>query len=329
MIGLRIFTLSTIYQAFMKNQNSVSLPPDAPLSPTCLDTLNIPVSTRSWRWFASGAIAMSLVLAGTLAATSQTLRVPGQNRWLEVQQIRGSVTYVAGGQRRPARVGDRLQQPSHGVTTAGRSSTTLTLDTSIGVVQVAENTNLRVREISTLQNGGRVTLLTVDRGQARLQVRRFNNPDSRLEIQTPSGVAAVRGTDFGISVDPEGKTGVATETGSVAVSAEGVEVMVNSGFGSSIEPGEPPTPPRPIDRVLFLELDRLQRTSGRLRIRGHVDPLNTVLFEGQLLDTNQDGEFSTVVSVRSNEYASNRLLTLTVRNPLGDERNHFIDVPEF
>lgn len=296
---------------------------------TCLHSLQTSFSNSSRRGLLGGAIATSLFLIGTLAATSQTLQVPGQNRWLEVQQIRGSVTYVAGGQRRPARVGDRLQQPSHGISTASRSGSTLGLDTDIGVVQVAENTNLRVREMNVLQNGGRVTLLTVDRGQARFQVRRFNNPGSRLEIETPSGVAAVRGTDFGISVEPAGKTGVATVSGAVAASAQGVDVRIDPGFGTNIVPGDPPIPPRPIDRVLFLNLNRVQRTSNRLIVGGQVDPLNTVLLEGTPLTTNQDGEFSTTLSIPSNEYAANRTLTLTVRNPLGTQRNHIVDLPDF
>jgi|GEM_PF-617045 len=304
--------------------------PSSPRSPLKRrDSSRISLPNRSRRGLIGGAIATSLFFMGTFAATSQTLSIPGQNRWLEVQQIRGSVTYVAGGQRRSARVGDRLQRPAQGISTAARSGSTLALDTDIGVVRVAENTSLRVREMNTLQNGGRVTLLTVDRGQARLQVRRFNNPGSRLEIETPSGVAAVRGTDFGVSVEPTGKTGIATVSGAVEASAQGVDVMVNPGFGTSIVPGEPPLPPRPIDRALSLDLNRVQRTSNRLLIRGQVDPLNTVLLNGESLTTNQDGEFVTRVRVRSNEYAAGRILTLTVRNPLGSQRSHIINIPAF
>uniref|UniRef100_A0ACD5H295 FecR domain-containing protein n=1 Tax=Desertifilum tharense IPPAS B-1220 TaxID=1781255 RepID=A0ACD5H295_9CYAN len=50
-------------------------------------------------------------------------------------------------------------------------------------------------------------------GQARFRVRRFNHPGSSLEIETPAGSSAVRGTEFGVSVHPDGKTGIATREG--------------------------------------------------------------------------------------------------------------------
>jgi hypothetical protein len=42
-----------------------------------------------------------------------------------------------------------------------------------------------------------------------------------LEISSPSGVAGVRGTVFGVAVDPKGKTGISTLEGAVATTAKG------------------------------------------------------------------------------------------------------------
>lgn len=282
-----------------------------------------------WRWGLGVAAVIGLFTAASVSVHAQSVRVSGENRWLEVEQLRGSVMFFDGRQRRRAQVGDRLQRPNHGVNTASQSTTTLALDTDIGVIRVAEQTNLFVRAMRVLADGGRVTLLTVDQGQARIQARRFTHPSSRLELETPSGVAAVRGTDFGVNVEPSGKTAIATLSGTVEASAQGVSVLVNAGFGTTIVPGEPPTPPRPLDRIMPLESIRVQRTSSSIRISGNIDPLNTLLIDGTPINTADDGAFRTTLSGSPFDYATTRSLTLTVRNPVGEERDHVVRVRDF
>jgi hypothetical protein len=73
--------------------------------------------------------------------------------------------------------------------------------------------------MSIAPNNGRITRLLVPRGQVRLQLRPFTNPGSRMEIETPAGTSGVRGTEFGLNVQPDGKMAIATLEGSVATSA--------------------------------------------------------------------------------------------------------------
>ncbi len=287
----------------------------------------------SQRWITSLAIATTLAAVPVHSLRAQTplqnFPLPQAERWLEVQQINGVVTYHGDRQVRPARIGDRLLQLNQGIDTEMESESVLQLDSNIGTVRVAENTSLWVNRIAVLPDGGRVTSLVIRRGQARLQVRRFTHPSSSLEIETPAGVAAIRGTVFGLSVENTGKTGVATLTGAVEVSAQGVSVLVNPGFATSVIPGHPPTPPRRIDRQLIFDLGAVQRTSSRVILRGRVDPANGVLIEGEEVETDESGEFRTVLLNSPRRYFGTETLTVEVRNPLGESRFHQVTVPEF
>ena len=286
-------------------------------------------SISRWQWFLGVAIASSTLGTSSVPAAAQNISLPQSERWLEVQQVNGSVTYHGDRQIRPARIGDRLLQIDQGIDTDTQSDSILTLDSDIGVVRVAENTRLRVNRMAVLPDGGRVTSLTVQRGQARLQVRRFNHPNSNLEIETPAGVAAIRGTTFGVIVDDIGKTGVATLTGAVEVSAQGVSVVVNPGFATSIVPGEPPTPPRRIDRQLRFEVGLIQRTSSRVILRGRTDPANTVQINGREVTTETNGSFRAVLLNSPRAYFGSESVTVVVRNPIGEIRRHQVAIPDF
>ncbi|MEO1208360.1 MAG: FecR family protein [Cyanobacteria bacterium J06638_20] len=237
-------------------------------------------------------------------------------RWLEVGRISGGVTYQRDGSR-AARVGDRLEGPGHGVRTAERASTTLNLDTAIGSINVAASTQVWVQQLAITSDGGRITILDVPQGQARIQVRSFTNPSSRLELHTPSGVAAVRGTDFGIIVAEDGRTTIGTEEGAVEASAQGVSVLVEEDFASVIRPGEPPSEPQPLDRELVLEIINLTRRGDRVNLEGRINPTNQLLFEDEALPVRRTGYFRTSVPL-----PPLRRLELEVQNPLGESRTY-------
>ncbi|MDA0266736.1 MAG: FecR family protein, partial [Cyanobacteria bacterium] len=221
-----------------------------------------------------------------------------------------------------AQPGDRLNQPGHGIDTSSRASTVLTIDNGIGTVNVAENTRFSVQRLATLDDGARITILSVTQGQARIQARPFSNPSSLLELHTPSGVAAVRGTEFGVNVAEDGKSSIGTLEGSVEVSAQDVSVQVDAGFVSIVVPGEPPTPPIPLDQELLLDLVDLHRRDRNLHLQGRINAANTLFVNGHEVTIGRSGWFSTVIPLSHRP----RTVTFTVRNPLGDERNYPIPV---
>ena len=244
-----------------------------------------------------------------------------QQRSLEVQETQGSVTFK-GSQARRARIGDRLVA-GQGLTTGKRSSAIIAIDHQIGLIKVAENTDLVVRRLDVTSNGGNITLVSVNHGQVALRARPFTNPTSRLEIRTPSGVAGVRGTEFGVGVSPNGSTAVLTTEGTVSANAQGQTVLVPKGYSSMIYPGEAPTPPRPTVETVALTVETVrQYRSGLTRFVGRVDPINLVLFQDQPLDVDRDGRFRLEVLGRQSNY-----LRLRVRTPLGHEKDYMIQIP--
>ena len=268
-------------------------------------------------------LSLSLLLSSVAVGSHSSLQAQSSpvvsNGWLQVQRLRGNVTYQ--GQRsRSARIGDRLSAVGTGIRTAQRSIAALGLDNNIGTVNVAENTNLVVRQLSTSSDGARVTVLDVTQGQARLRVRPFSNPNSRLELHTPSGIAAVRGTEFGVSVSADGQTAVATLEGAVEAIAQDTAVRVEANLVSVIHPGEAPSPPQSLDRELRFQMTEGYRQGNLIYIAGYIDPANTALIEGQEIKVSRQGYLRTSVS-RSRQQTD---VQMVIRNPLGEERTQTI-----
>ena len=246
------------------------------------------------------------------------------NRWLEVQQTSGTVTYLSKGNSRPAHWGDRLQSVGDRILTAAGSTATLAVDTEIGLVEVAENTSVLVKLLEITPDHGRVTRLQVDRGRVQLRVRPFNNPGSRLEIETPAGVSGVRGTEFGVNVSTAGRTGVATLKGAVATAAQGTEVRVPAGFQNVILPGEPPTQPVPFTNQPRLDyrVQRITRYYGQqILIEGQIDPASTLSINGKPQAVDRDGRFRLLLPA-----FPQRRLVATVVTPLGQEQSYALEL---
>ena len=88
------------------------------------------------------------------------------------------------------------------------------------------------------------TSLRLERGDLRTWVRPRRRGDDRFMIVTPSAMAAVRGTEFDVSVDQDQVMRNEVVSGEVAVASEGVEHTVAAGQATLARPGEAPLPPR-------------------------------------------------------------------------------------
>jgi FecR protein len=274
------------------------------------------------RWSALLLYAAMSAIAVTYALVSQSVQVR-VDRWLELRQITGTVIYHQGQQSQPARSGMRLQSVGDGLSTGPQSTSVLALDTGVGFIQVAENTTLRVQELRSSPHGGNITRLEVSSGQVRLQLRQFTNPDSRLEIQTPAGISGVRGTEFGVSVQPDGKTGVATLSGAVATAAQGQSVNVDAGFQSLVIPGEPPTPAMPLQDSPYLNLRELRAVGAhQAKLVGQIDPLNLIIIGGVPYATEHGGHFDVTVPLLVDHFVEVNVIT-----PLGTRNVYRLSVP--
>ena len=269
---------------------------------------------------AAALIASAYLLSGSKSTAQKTIPVR-VDRWLAVQQLTGTVSYGRGTTFRAARVGDRLEVAGDSLTTGKDSTASLILDTGIGTISVSQNTILRVQSLTVAPDNGRTTRLKVSQGQVYLKLRRFTQPGSRLEIETPAELNGVRGTEFGLAIQPNGKTGLATQQGAVATSAQGSEVRVVAGYQNLTISGESPSIPVPLRNDPSLRYRVQQEIDSqrvrRIRLIGQTDPVNTLTIDGVAQSTDRAGQFSALFYASSYPRAE-----VVVTTPLGKTKTY-------
>ena len=219
------------------------------------------------RLVGSGGVAKVLehngLSAGATAAPGTELVVPG--RWLvdlsrssaELLYTRGTVTArSAGGTGLPAGIGARLQAGDVLITGSDGSA-------SVRLVGVGESlehdhmyvdpgSELQISQILVVEKGGwRSSFVKLVKGAVEVVTSGSGEGKKQVEVETPTAIGGVRGTEFRIAVEPATDdspmaTRVETLGGQVMTAASGAEVTVGAGFGSRARDGEPPTPPRPL-----------------------------------------------------------------------------------
>ncbi len=80
-------------------------------------------------------------------------------------------------------------------------------------------------------------------GRVISKIKAATGRASRFEVHTPSAIAAARGTEYRVSVDPENSTRAEVLGGGVEVAASAKKVMVNEGEGTLVKQGAPPAQP--------------------------------------------------------------------------------------
>jgi hypothetical protein len=129
--------------------------------------------------------------------------------------------------------GDRLR-------TGSSSAATLGVPTHTAVFRLDAKTTC------TLAHGRPGLLLHVERGRFRALFGSFTGEHDRL-VTTPSAVLAVRGTDYGVTVDKKGATELVVFEGVVEVldpTGAAPPVRVEAGHRTRIRVGRPPTAPK-------------------------------------------------------------------------------------
>jgi hypothetical protein len=192
------------------------------------------------RW-APAAVAAILVLliVGTLIVQSRPeTRVP---QAATLEQVNGPVEVLVAdsGAWQPASDGDPVQAgdsiatgPLAGVTLAffDGSTTVLEAETKVAIVHVDAKRD----------DSSKMIVLRQEIGQTYSSVQPLLDPDARFEIETPSAVMAVRGTEFTLGVDSDGATHMEVIEGSVDVTAEGITISVPAGQAAEVQPGAHP-----------------------------------------------------------------------------------------
>ncbi|HTH09319.1 MAG TPA: TonB-dependent receptor, partial [Acidovorax sp.] len=112
-----------------------------------------------------------------------------------------------------------------------------------------QNTVLQVKGVATPAQP--VTTLLLNAGRAWTQTRRADG--SRLNLETPAATAAIRGTDWDISVEDDGRTLLTVLSGTVEFSNAQGQVSVGANEAAYAEVGK-----APVKLVLSQPRDRIQ-----------------------------------------------------------------------
>ena len=160
----------------------------------------------------------------------------------EVIAVSGSVQVLeTNSTARVLQVGNQLGAGAE-IQVSNNSSATLRFaDGSIVVMQ--PSSSMRLDRVSVYADGVMVdTGLRLHQGRIEVTANPRHGSKNRMQITTPSAVAAVRGTQFRVSVEQD-ITREETLEGSVGLSAANKEFAVERGYGSLAKRGQPPKPP--------------------------------------------------------------------------------------
>lgn len=160
--------------------------------------------------------------------------------------IRAKKEWQSPGLNAPIREGTRIR-------TGDNSTAEITFEDGVSLL-IRSNASI---EIASAERKGAlhsVYRLFLDIGRSVSKIRQNTGAESRLSIETPSAVAAARGTDFRVSVDSEASTRCEVLAGRVDISGGAGEVTLQPGEGTIVKKGRSPEglhtllpPPRPLD----------------------------------------------------------------------------------
>lgn len=128
-----------------------------------------------------------------------------------------------------------------------------TLAQSSAALLLADRTQLRLGPLSLLR------LNPQPQGKTALELRvgrlwsRTKREPADLELRTPAAVAAVRGTDWDVEVDADGRTLLTVLSGQIDVSNPQGSVVVGASEQAEVRPGQ-----APIKRMLVRPRERVQ-----------------------------------------------------------------------
>ena len=169
---------------------------------------------------------MTLTRMATLEATSGTVEVrPG-----------GSDVWLPASPAQRLEPGDRIRTGPHSgavIAFFDGSRTAMEAETEVTIIE------MRSRRDGT----AKVILLYQRRGWTYHHVQPLRDSASRFEVETPTAVMAVRGTEFAVAVEADGTTEVKVREGGVRVVARGKAIEVPAGHATSVKPDLPPASP--------------------------------------------------------------------------------------
>jgi hypothetical protein len=183
------------------------------------------------------AIFAVLALAGTRGAASAGPQAG------EVLGLFGQCFVETGGQRSPLKLGDAVRI-GDAVDVGEEAKLKLRMNDG-SVIAVAAGSRLTIADYRVGNSGAsRDAKLSLGAGLLRAVVSSLQGP-AHFEVDTATGVAAVRSTDWFIEAQP-GSTQVGVLEGRVSLKsvATGKEIVIPGHWGARVEAGRDPVPAR-------------------------------------------------------------------------------------
>ncbi|HEV2303830.1 MAG TPA: FecR family protein [Stellaceae bacterium] len=201
--------------------------------------------------FAARSVAVAiLALLAAPPFAAATASQAGQ-----VLALFGPCFVETAGHKAPLKLGDPVHVGDAVEVAAGGKLKLRMEDGSI--IAVASNSRLTIRNYEVARNGaGREAALSLAHGLLRAVVSSLKGR-SHFEVDTATGVAAVRSTDWFIEAQA-GSTQVGVLKGRVSLegAATGRAVVIPAQWGARVYAGKDPTPPRKWSHAEFADVIR-------------------------------------------------------------------------
>jgi len=157
-----------------------------------------------------------------------------------VNFISGDVQIIADGKTLPLHVGDKITQGMIVKTGAG---SIVDIHFQGSIIRINQDSSVVMKElVKNLKNNKESTELFVESGQVLSNVTKKLTDGEKFRVDTPTSVAAVRGTVFLVTAYEE-KSTIACSEGKVAVKESSCDdsafVMVEAGNEAVVEKGKP------------------------------------------------------------------------------------------
>jgi hypothetical protein len=180
-------------------------------------------------------LVVSVLMASTLVScgsTESTLTI------LSITEGSVSVMKAGTGSWIEAQVGMSLEV-GESIKTGDDSSAEITFFDG-STMELQAGTEIEIASLGISTTGSTTITLEQTIGNTISRVTKILDPASRYEVETPTGVVAVRGSAMQVYVIEDGTTWAINLEGNIRAVAQGVEVQIPEGQQCIVRPGQPP-----------------------------------------------------------------------------------------
>lgn len=226
------------------------------------------------------SLAVMLILAASMAYGASL------SKYARVINVRGRAMLKSGGAVTMSIKNGDLILATDKIVTGSGSMVTVKVE-SFGVFTIKPNSQLSVKDM--VNRSGKMNI-DLSKGDMLFGVKSMANAgNTAVKVNTPSAVAAVRGTSFAISADTE-QTKVAVLTGEVEMKNDKGSVSVKELRESSAKVGSKPKQPASISKESFgavkeiLEIKDIATIKDVGDLEGNLKKL-TLILDGKMDDS--------------------------------------------